>query len=775
MDASTGSPLEVSPGRLAVFGAAAGMGRWLAEKLLAATPWAQVDLVDVTGTAEELRAVARAFTGPVHLHEAAEGEPARSVDTGGLLHLGDAPTLIVLAVPLENLAGICRRLPPDVTRTCSVVVVADHMVQSLGAVTAVLGTGNVIGVHPLFERTATSTYGQIVYVVPPERSDARHVKITDLIRDAGAVTTLGTAAAHDRAMKYVQAAAHQSLVNFADVLASSGLDLREDLWAARTPLFETLLGLAARVLDPRQQATIDRIGSSADAADISARLTAVAIASEAVVTAGEYSARIESIREQFTGTLFDTAQNVAAIAVNAVQSTRTELARHLATQELVGVRLTRKVGALHVGRIVEVGTTDVLLDDLYLPGSGRGGVLLDGPGVHNQNRVGANGTAVRIRLSIGHIELLTGAALDAELDTRLAFIRRDIRFLVPESVSGEGVLRAVLGVGGTRRHALISEVVRTGQRSVVIRLEIRADHDLDETVERLRVLVQEVYRWPRGLSRPVNAEAARVLYLGPAGTFSEVAARQCAASARVAGVEFVAETSFDDVLAHLDGRSVAVIPVSSSSSGLVTRAVRALLATPVELAIGGVVDVSVRIDSYIRSDRTLEELRGARLYSHPQAIAQCSAFIARWQLEAVTCASTAQALQIVSGAGEPAVALASADADLTGLALKVGEREVDDLSGSITRFLVVGQGGIFADFSPEFTPTMRALWLGSGQVPPQCLAPGSASFDEILSDDSGNFLWITSRALTAEAVPSLRLLGRAPWSPRTPVVRVTAG
>ncbi|MBP8882388.1 MAG: hypothetical protein KBG77_14950, partial [Dermatophilaceae bacterium] len=52
---------------------------------------------------------------------------------------------------------------------------------------------------------------------------------------------------------------------------------------------------------------------------------------------------------------------------------------------------------------------------------------------------------------------------------------------------------------------------------------------------------------------------------------------------------------------------------------------------------------------------------------------------------------------------------------------------------------------------------------------------GGPAFDEILADAEGRALWITSRAPESVSPdPELRPLGRAPWSPRTPVVRVEA-
>lgn len=748
------------PASLTVVGAAAGMGRWLVVHLFSGVSWRQVTLVDVAGTQGELGQLAAGLAGPV---EVVAGDGPAPACAG--------PGVVVLAVPPEQLAAACARLPGGVTGESTVVVVADVMVPALATARAVLGEQNVLGLHPLFERSATSTFGQTVYAVPPSApttpSALGHTRVTDLLRAAGIAVRVGTETAHDAAMAYVQSAAHQALVGFADLVSGAGLDLQEQLWAVRTPLFETLLALSVRVLDPSQQATIARIAATEGGRRVGRELAALD-------RAGDFGERITQVRDRFAATLFDTAQHVAAMAVTAAQSTREALARHLASGEVVGVRNLRRPGSLHIGRIVEVGTTEVVVRDLYVSG-GRGGVLLDGPGLANRRRIGAGGRPADVRLGIGHVTVLTGAELDAELDRRLAFIRRDVRFLVPESVSGAGVLRTVSGVAGTRGHRLSSEVVRTGQRSVVVSLGIRADRDVDETTEALRVLVQHTYQWPRGLCRPVPVRAPVVRYLGPAGTFSEVAARQCATAAQLVDPVLAPLASFEEVLGGLDDRTVAVLPISSSSSGLVTRSAEAVRRCPADLLVGGVVDVSVRIDSYIKAGQSLQDLRGARLFSHPQALAQCSSFIARWRLDPVPVASTAEALVVVAESTQPAVALASADADVTQLGLKVGEREVDDIGGSITRFLILGTPGVFQPFSAEYTPTLRDIWVGgaAGGLWSLLGAQTDGAFDEVLSDGQGNALWITSRRLAPSALPSMRLLGTAPWSPRTPVVRVS--
>ncbi len=764
-----------APIGLVVVGAAVGMGRWLVDHVLSTARWDGVTLVDLADRSGELALAAQSFAAHQVSLVGLNGNGTEPPTSPGARPAGR--TLLVVAVPPGELADVATRVASFAPAGSTVAVVADQLVDPLRQVAELLPGRAVAGVHPLFERTAPALDGQIVYLVPPDGSDPTYASLVAVIGEAGGVVKVGTAAQHDRSMKYVQAAAHQTLLNFVDVLARSGLDLDEDLWSARTPLFEALFGLAARVLDPRHRTAIERIEATQGARDVAAELLASASATQHSIASPEVTAeRLDEISEHVGGSLFTTARHVAEVAVAATRSTRAELSRRRADHDLVGVRLVRRPDVLHVGRILEIGSSQVVIDDLLIPGSGRGAVLATGPGLVNGKRVGARGNARKVSLNIGQISLLSGADLDRELDARLAFLRRDVRFLVPESVSGRGVLRALQGTAGTRAHELVSEVVRTGQRAVVVRLEIRADRDLDDTVEQLRAGVQRIYAWPDGICRPARPRIRRIAYLGPPGTFSATAAQQCARAAGLEAPALLPQESFADIVGLLaTGDALAVLPISSSSSGLVTRACTALWDAGPTVTVGGIVDVSVRIDAYIPTDSGLEQLRGSRVYSHPQAIAQSSQFIRRWGLHPVACASTTEALQRVGSSSESAVALAAAESDLAGLALKVGEREVDDLSGSITRFLIVGPADGFGQFSDEHTPTTRTVLLGRTAAPgaPLLGSGPAASYDEVLADAEGNYLLVTSRA----EVPTgsgLRRLGTSPWSPRTPLVRVAA-
>ncbi len=741
---------------LVLVGAALGTGRWLAEHLLPHAGWSSVTLVDskTTKTSQRSQQWRLAAQAPIVYGESVESPDGdRLVLEGSTepLPLPTGPTVAWFALPQAVLVHAVAETIPLLPAETTVLVSAPRLGPALAATRAAAGGREVVGVHPLFDATMPSLAGQILYVVPDPRDGRTNAGgedahssapawLADAIARAGGILKTGSAAQHDRTMELVQDLAHRVLTDFADRVTGSGLDLEHDIWEARTPLFETLFGLAVRAIDSRET-TID-------------------------------AAELAAIRDRFPGSLYDTIRGTAAAAVTAAQSKRLALAGHRRSGQVVGLRALgdRRV---RIGRITELTSTTVTLEELVVGRPGRA-ALLDGPGLANAAKLGVSGRPKPTTFGLGHVDLVTGEELETALDDRLAHLRRDVRFLVPESVAGEGVLQVVRVHRGLRDVALVDEVVRTGQRSVVIRMAIRADLDPAAFVDRLQRQVAEAYTWPSGLARRPAAPVERVVYLGPAGTFSEDAASRAAAALRAPGAVLEALGGFDDVLAAIGPGTVGVLPVTSSASGLVSRAIAALLGAARPAVAGGMVDVPVRFDAYARESISLETLRGAPVYSHPQAIAQCSAFIRRAGLVPVPVESTAAALEHAAAHEGPAVALAGVDKGAA-QGLHVVEREIDDLSGSITRFLVIGDTGAFGDPNPGSQPTLRQLWVGDGASSPVPLL-GGAGFSELLADAEGRWLLVTSLEAPGpeSATGGAMRLGTLPWSPRTPVVRAGA-
>ena len=479
--------------------------------------------------------------------------------------------------------------------------------------------------------------------------------LAEAVHAAGGSLKVGAPDEHDRAMAYVQAAAHQALMVFADVVTRSGLDLGDDLWAARTPLFESLFGLATRVLDQRLRARRHRhpVGARRRRDGRARRGVpgSVAICYPRWRPGVVHRGRPPAVQRH----AFETVRGTASVAVSAAQSKRTELAHRRRTGELVGLRSLNGSDTLRVGRIVDIGTTEVSFLELLVGEPGRA-VLLEGPGAPNARKLGINRRPRLTSFSLGHIEVVIGDELEEQLDRSLAFVHRDVRFLVPESVAGSGVLSVVAPTHGVRDCAVVSEVVRTGQRSVVVRTSIRADNDVEEMVELLARagaagLCLVARHLPacgrRGLRRQLPRPSRHFLRGRSPAVDHRRGHRGC-------GVPGPARHSAR-CSAAVARRSLAVLPLTSSSSGLVSRSVKALLSCEHALVAGGVADVAVRFDAYVTAGQRLEDLRGRNVYSHPQALAQCSAFIRRWGLVAVPTPSTSEAVaMLASGDGHRA-------------------------------------------------------------------------------------------------------------------------
>ena len=744
------------------------MGQWLTQHLFSQVSWDDAFLIDTEESIDLLVSRDWRLTCPITLGHLDPVDGSMQRVGGGDPVVVDTEGLVVcLAVPRTALPDVVRNLvTPD--GEANLVVVAANMGQGLAAVEEHVPGRALVTIHPLFDSSARSMEGHTVYLAAS--GEPGYGWLVDAVQQAGGFLKLGTARGHDAAMSYVQAAAHQALLVFADAVTRSGLDLQEDLWAARTPLFESLFGLATRVLDQRQELTVTDIQSALGGREVAVETGASLAGFTAALEAGTLGPYIEEIRQRFSGTLFETVRNTASVAVNAAQSKRTELAHRRRTGELVGLRTLSGTDNLRVGRIVDVGSTEVSFLELLVGERGRG-VLLEGAGAPNARKLGINRRPRLTSFGLGHVDVVIGEELEEQLDRSLAFLPRDVRFLVPESVAGSGVLSVVAPTRGVRDCAVVSEVVRTGQRSVVVRLSVRADYDVEEMVELLRERVQTAYAWSPGISRPAAPTTLTVNYLGPAGTFSEDAARQSVLAVGIGDAEFCPQPSFDEVLGSVSATSLAVLPLTSSSSGLVSRSVTALLGCAADLVAGGVADVAVRFDAYIAAGHRLDELRGRHVYSHPQALAQCSAFIRRWGLVAVPTPSTSEAIVLLAAGEVEGVAIAGSGRAQLHPQLKVAEREVDDLSGSVTRFLIVGAPASFGEFVGGSDPTLRSVTIGrSGGLP--ALGAPQASYDEVLLDDAGQFLWVTSSEPEPVEGGLSRYLGRVPWSPRTPVVRV---
>src|SRR5262245_47475993 len=112
----------------------------------------------------------------------------------------------------------------------------------------------------------------------------------------------------------------------------------------------------------------------------------------------------------------------------------------------------------------------------------------------------------------------------------------------------------------------------------------------------------------------------QIAFQGERGAFSEAAARQVSA-----GAEMLACRNFEDVFDAVEDERVAygVLPIENSIGGSIHRNFDLMLQH--ELVIVGEVELPVVHHLLALPDTTIDRVR--RVYSHPQALAQCERFL----------------------------------------------------------------------------------------------------------------------------------------------------
>jgi len=207
----------------------------------------------------------------------------------------------------------------------------------------------------------------------------------------------------------------------------------------------------------------------------------------------------------------------------------------------------------------------------------------------------------------------------------------------------------------------------------------------------------------------------RLGYLGPAGTFSEEAARAAldGGDAELVGLATVRDT----ILAVHDGSvDRAIVPIENSLEGPIGVTLDTL-ADDHDVAVVGELVLAVSQHLIAGSDLPLEAVE--RVLSHPQAISQCARFLRERvpNAEIEPASSTAEATRIVVGRHEPWAAIGTLRAaELYGATVLA--ESVEDEPGNATRFVFLARRAA-AQIPADGTPAKTSLcFWGSGDDSP---------------------------------------------------------
>lgn len=181
----------------------------------------------------------------------------------------------------------------------------------------------------------------------------------------------------------------------------------------------------------------------------------------------------------------------------------------------------------------------------------------------------------------------------------------------------------------------------------------------------------------------------RIAFLGPAGTYGEQAAIRLAALEGIAAPDLQPQVGIRAVVKALASGAceAAVVPVENSVEGGVTACLDALWEHP-ELRVARALVLPIR-HALLGSG----PIHGvSEVLSHPQALAQCSGWLAEQLPSALQLptSSTAEAARMVAGSRFRA-AIASLQAAREH-GLEVLAYPINDVPGNCTRFLLLRRG-----------------------------------------------------------------------------------
>ena len=195
--------------------------------------------------------------------------------------------------------------------------------------------------------------------------------------------------------------------------------------------------------------------------------------------------------------------------------------------------------------------------------------------------------------------------------------------------------------------------------------------------------VKSIYREIISASRGIQA-SLKIAYFGPKTTFTHMAAIKEFGNA----ADYIAYDSIAEVFENVEkgNADLGVVPVENSTEGTVNHTLDMFINS--NLGIKG--EISIPVIHNLLSNSTISDVK--KLYSHPQAIAQCRKWISKNlpKVEIIETSSTTKGAESATVYHSSAAIASRLAAEEFGL--KIVAENISDLANNFTRFLVIGKG-----------------------------------------------------------------------------------
>ena len=276
--------------------------------------------------------------------------------------------------------------------------------------------------------------------------------------------------------------------------------------------------------------------------------------------------------------------------------------------------------------------------------------------------------------------------LRSKLDTVDRRLLEDLRDRL-ETVAGIARVKEK-GLSFLRDHERENEVLnRVEGWARELGIDSFRTHEIFREIIAMSLKAQEEAMLHRERVERSAQSAHRVAFQGVEGSYSEIAARKYF-SVRSDSMELVGCSSFQDALQMAESGEVgyAFLPIENTTAGSINQTYDLLRGTNLRIVGEEILHVRHCLLSIVGAK--VEELQ--RVLSHPQALIQCSRFLAALdEVELVAFEDTAAAAREVARVGDPTqAALASVEAaEIYGL--DVLREAVADQDENWTRFVVI--------------------------------------------------------------------------------------
>lgn len=235
-----------------------------------------------------------------------------------------------------------------------------------------------------------------------------------------------------------------------------------------------------------------------------------------------------------------------------------------------------------------------------------------------------------------------------------------------------------------------------------------------------------------------------IIYLGPMGSYTQIAAEKfCAKFAPDAKKDFF--STITKIVQEIDenndnGELFAVLPIENSIEGVVRETIDSLAAAKNNPQI--IAQTVIPVQHCLIGKGKKEEVR--HIISHPQALSQCSGYIAAnfgKNIEVISANSTSAAVSMLEGKDASYASIAN---EFCAQLYNVGviEKNINDVKENFTRFVLVGKKPL-----PGTLKTRTSIAFSTKNEPGALL-----EILKIFQTHNLNLIYLESR-------PSKRILG----------------